>query len=677
MTTCPSSGVTVNQKQRPTRRLGATWAWLGFLVACAAPPAHAVDTGGTTQHNLLEILPGASAVIPSLGTGWSTIAENYMGRCISGSVRKVPIFDAAGTLKVTSNLDSHKAQQHMGFALGARAHFAIASGSLKAQAAAAMTQDAYSSVWVFSANYLADAEEFDFDAQTRPTVIGSAAQGPGAWQRECGDEFVYQIQNGAQLYLVYRLDYQSESVKNQMDGSLGGNYSLLEVNTELKRLSEFLTRHAQLTIEVYQFGGDPRKITGIITGPGATLTQAEQAAKAVIHCGVDDFDACETFLTHALVYATSLEAKDAFPKQVDVAPGPLLYITMPWTRLGKEVIRTPDCYEVSEARLHLSMLFDRVHAAKKRVELLLGSAWSDAAQRDELEPWRLQLNFALGQINTGVQLCYDELTVDATTHHLFSSASVVRCQDRVRHLQKTISLPPASALRGAVERAISLKAASLGGAKGDDPAAYASLVGSSLCAGLPSGDAVCGYEVSDSARARARTFVVPKRIFSAWSALPSATQLAYARAPLSDEVRQEGGTQVPMAPRGALLDDGQHTPRLLHDQVLEYWRSYGGFGRLGAPYDNQMRTHDGAGEAAAFAGLQVFCAAKSSNCHELPEAVFAAWQGQGGNKSCLGLPKDRVPSGALVCFKGGSITYDPATGRPPLISCPAGWGRCR
>jgi hypothetical protein len=649
------------------------------LLACAPETAHlsAPDLHADQTAAPLEILPGASAVIPSLGTGWSTLAEDYMGRCVSGATRRLTVFDAASTLRITNNLNAEKAQQTMGFGAGARAHFGLGSGGFKAQAAAALTQDAFSSIWVFAANYVSEAEELDFDQDTHLTVIGRHAA-KRSWQQECGDEFVYQVQKGAQLYLIYRLDYQSESLKNTVSHHLGGQASVLEVNAALRTLQQQLSRHAQLTVEVFQFGGDPQKITGIITGPAASHSQAEQAARAVIRCGIDDFDACEQFLTNALVYATRLHQADGFPEQIGAAPSPILYVTMPWTRLGQDVTHSPDSYQVAEARLSLSALFDQVHLAKKRVELLLETQWSDEAQRSELEPWIGRLGFALGQIHSAVGLCYDALRLDPQRQQMYSAATVARCEDAVRHLQKVIALPRREDLRGPVERALSARyAAQLGhpAPVKDDPVAHATPTGAALCALLSSGDALCGYEGVLSQQQRPLTFVLPQRLWAAWNGLPKELADQHAQRPTTEACQDGNITYMDFSPDAALFDNGFAPPRLLYGDLLAHYRCYAGPSRLGLPIAHQGRAPDGLGTAAKLTHATLYCRDVGS-CHELQPDAYDIWQAEGGASSCLGFPKDGRASGAYTCFEGGSLHIDPEGLQPPKVQCPARWGRC-
>src|SRR4051794_30289180 len=121
-----------------------------LVVAClpACGPQTAPELApGATDGAPLEILPGASVEIPSLGTGWSVPGEKYAGRCIVAPFKRLPAADAASTLRVSSMIDGEKAQAQLGLGVGLKAHFGIASASLQAQAASAMTKDAFSSVW--------------------------------------------------------------------------------------------------------------------------------------------------------------------------------------------------------------------------------------------------------------------------------------------------------------------------------------------------------------------------------------------------------------------------------------------------------------------------------------------------------------------------------------------------
>jgi hypothetical protein len=627
--------------------------------ACGDIPAAVDDTLAGQDQAALEILPGAALEIPAIGTGFSAPAERYMGRCVVGKVVHLPAADAAATLKVTSMLDGEKAQQQLGFQLGAKAHFGIGKGSLQAQAASAMTRDAFSSVWVLSVSYVSEASEIDFDSPVRPSVVGQAALAADAWSRECGDEFIYQVQKGAQLFVVYRLDYKSENLKEQVEAEAQGQRSVMDINGQLKHLADQLARHASLSLEVYQFGGDPTRLGGVITGPSANLVQAEAAAKAVIQCGTDNLAACDTLLTRALVYATSLTAEDAFAQQVQRAANPTLYVTAPWSRLGHLPTRVPTDPQVQAARLGLAMAFDRTLAAKKRVDLLLGSDWIDADQRDELLPWRTALTYQQGRIQGLVPACYDDLSVDATAATAsFTAGTKARCVAAEAGLTDSLELPPAQILRGAVERAVSRTWQERLGGRGDDPARRTQTLGAVTC-GFVEETAVCGHKGSRGANAA----VLDGAIFDTWAHLPDTIRETYAGVP-EGHSRHDGDTiWAPFTPQGAIFApaDGHADGVFLGGPLWRCWRSAGR--HLGAPIATAVEATDGLDTVAYFGNGQGLYSDAPRTCVAMPAAALQAWAQFGGSNSCLGAPRERQPVAAsgksqVNCFAGGHVETD-------------------
>lgn len=623
------------------------------------------------QHPLVEIVPGASPVIPSLGTGWSRTAEKYMGRCVFGKTRRLAGTDVGGTLKISSTLDGVAAQHQMGFDLGSRAYFGIASASLKAQAASSMTQDAFSRVWVFSANYVADAEELDFGADTPMTVIGQAAKQKSGWLQECGDEVVYQIQRGAQLFIVYRLDFKTETVKKDWEGALGGHYNVVEVNTAVKKLAQNRGQHAHLTIEVYQFGGDPTRVTGIVTGPGANLSEAEMAARAVVQCGIDKLDACEDFLTRAMVYATSLTAPHAFPQQVSANASPILYVTMPWSRLGQEPVQIPQDETLDDARLALSLTFNQIVGAKKRVATLLDSTWVDALQRRELDTWETRLSASMTHVNRAIKACYDDVIVTNTQPPGFDASTLERCRKMVEHVQSAAQMPPAAVVSSGLERALVDKWRTLHPASPDGFELPARRVGQAVCIVAPD-DAICG----DETNGQSHSYQLPRAIFDTWSQLMTTGFAHKAALPVTNVRADASGTYVAFAPRAAIYAPPQQPPVLLYDDVLDWWRQNGGAQHLGYPMEHQGLLSLGESSYATFQrGTAVICR-YHNGCVDMDGPVLQTWLNQGGPGGCLKYPKRHTAGDTITCFQGGLVSYDPMGKASPTVKCPASWYQC-
>ena len=651
-------------------RFSAIVASLWLSQACGDGTSDVPDTALSTDP-LVEIVPGASPVIPSLGTGWSRVGEKYMGRCVFGSTRRLPR-DVGGTLKISSTLDGVAAQRQMGFDLGSRAYFGIASASLKAQAASSMNQDAFSRVWVFSANYVADAEELDFNAATPLTVIGQAAKQKSGWLNECGDEVVYQIQRGAQLYIVYRLDFKTENIKKDWEGALNGHYNVLEVNSAVKKLATNQGQHAQLTIEVYQFGGDPTRVTGIVTGPASNLSEAEMGARAVVQCGIDKLDACEDFLTRAMVYATSLQAPDAFPQQAHNHASPTLYVTMPWSRLGHPALQLPQDEDLDDARLKLSLAFSQVMAARKRVATLLDSTWVDEAQRRELDAWDIRLAASMAHVNRAIKACYDDITINTrVTPARFDMLGLQRCRRVVEQMQKVAAMPPDAVVSTGLQRSLINHWRALHPGVPDAFTLPAMQVGQTSCI-ISDTDAVCGDEHSE----RANAYAMPRSIFESWKQLVNAGYGDEATKPMSNARTDGSGVYVAFAPRAAIYAPSDSAPVLLFGEVLEYWRQHGGARILGFPMAHQILLQLGESSYASFQNATSVVCRQGDKCVSMDSRVLQTWLDQGGPTGCLKYPKRHRMGDAVTCFYGGLISFDPHADGVPYVKCPASWYEC-
>lgn len=601
-----------------------------------------------------------------MGTGFNTAAEKYMGRCIRGQMRTLPWADTAATLKVTSMADSDKAQQQLGFELGSKAHFGIGRASLQAQAAASMTRDAFSSVWVLSVRYVSEAVELDFDAPIETTLVGQTALDRHRWRQECGDEFVYQTQKGAQLFVVYRLDYKSENFKNQIETQLQGARGILEISAQLKKLNTQLAQQAQLSLEVYQFGGEPVLLGSIVTGSNASLVQAQTAAKAVIQCGTENVEACDTILTHALLYATSPGLEDAFAKQVARAAKPTLYITAPWSRLGYPHDNPPLDPNIQTARLGLAIAFDQTLATKKRVELLLASDWIDAEQREELLPWQSALTYQQGQILAMVDLCYDALAQEPAAQ---SPATQGRCMQAEALLRSHNRYPPAYLLRGAVERSISRTWQTELHAQGDDPARRVQQIGPVTCGFAPT-QAICGYRGARGNQA----FLIADPVFDLWTQLPETLRDNYATYPAEHTQQQNRVIWNHFFPQSTIFTD-LDDPEARFFLAGPLWRCWRRHAKIEGPPQSLWGEDANALETMAhFANGHGLYSSHEYQCLSIPAEILTLWQQHGGRHSCLGKPAQSMrmlsqQHVGITCFDKGYIETDLNDGMS-RIHCP-------
>ena len=600
-----------------------------------------------------EVTPGASSIVPSVGTGWDLSAENYVGRCIGGSTRRVPP-PLEGRLRVSGLMDSRTALTELGFSLGAKAHFGIASGSMKARAAQNMSTDAFSTVWVFEADYVADADELDFEQPIRLTAIGDQAAANDTWQRDCGDEFVYQVQNGAKLFIIYRLDFRSESARRDLEAKVSGKSTFGEVNAELRLLSNLLAKQARLSVEAYQFGGEPWKLGAIVNGASETPEQAREGARALARCGASDLGACETFITNALTYATDVHAQNGFAKQVERRASSKLYITAPWARLNRGTGRNVSNEMVNTARRDLMQFFDRLLKVRLRIERLLASHWVGREQRVEVAPWQETLDGYDVDVMDAVQACYDKLILQATER---GRTSVLFCTETVRRLTR-LPLPSDELLGGDLEKAISARWKQLSPSARPDPAANATFIGDTAC-GQDGLNAVCAYSIDEGVVTR----VLDLRHFRRWQDLDPSARSQIAQYPVSDTLVEGDIRTVLFYPHTALIwspASPEHAV-FIHDALWDFWKKSDNRRMLGPPTADQQTLPNGEGQAIHFRGAWGPITAYWTSGREpqlMPKATYDAWQNKGGASGCLGAPTGKHGQEhelTITCFERGEI----------------------
>jgi hypothetical protein len=600
-----------------------------------------------------EVTPGASSIVPSVGTGWDLSAENYVGRCIGGSTRRVPP-PVEGRLRVSGLMNSRTALTELGFSMGAKAHFGIASGSIKATAAQSMSTDAFSTVWVFEADYIADSDELDFEQPIRLTAIGEQAAANNTWQRDCGDEFVYQIQKGAKLFVIYRLDFRSESARRDLEARVSGKSTFGEVNAELRLLSNMLAKQARLSVEAYQFGGEPWKLGGVVNGATESSDQAREGARALARCGASDLGACETFITNAVTYATDMRAQDGFAKQVERRASAKLYITAPWARLNRGTERNLGNEMVKTARRDLEQFFDRLLRVRLRVERLLASSWVGRQQRAEIAPWQETLDGYDVDVMDAVQACYDKLILQATEE---GRASVLLCTEMGRRL-KHLPLPSDVLLGGDLEKAISARWKLLYPMGSVDPAENATFIGDTAC-GQDGLNAVCAYNIDEGVV----THVLDLRHFRRWQDLAPDARSRIAQYPVSDTLVEGDMRTVFFYPHTALVwsPASPGLPAFIHDALWDFWQRAANRRMLGPPIADQETLPGSEGQAVHFRGTWGPITAYWTSGREpqlMPKATYDAWRNKGGASGCLGAPTGKQAQEhelTITCFERGEI----------------------
>ncbi len=209
------------------------------------------------------------------------------------------------------------------------------------------------------------------------------------WPTTCGDHYVNEITTGAKLFFSIRIEFASESEKNEFAAQFSISGPLGGVNASLEQASSQFSRHSKVFVDVLQVGGDVSKLTGVLNGSADTLQD----------CELGNFPKCAQTITNAVKYAS--DTTSGFPSQL--APGqvpgpvPLEYKTAPYTAIGIYPTNYPGLEESTLlARYEISTRFKKDYASDIQADRLLETKQPPA--RSALianEKSKLEANLAL------------------------------------------------------------------------------------------------------------------------------------------------------------------------------------------------------------------------------------------------------------------------------------------
>ncbi len=133
--------------------------------------------------------------------------------------------------------------------------------------------------------------------------------------RQCGDQYVVQVNKGGALTVGITFNFGSEQKRKKWQGLVNFSLPWADLGKDLKDKIESNNLDGTMTIRVRQKGGN-----------------AEQALSGVKTCSLnsaEDFAACQARMDEVLSYAA-----DQFPAQVRSQPTPISYQTASLTQAG-------------------------------------------------------------------------------------------------------------------------------------------------------------------------------------------------------------------------------------------------------------------------------------------------------------------------------------------------------
>lgn len=252
------------------------------MEALEAPEPAVASQAQALEHVVVPVGITTEAV---LGQGRNTITQEFRGMCVSGSTINIPTQDA--TVRFDSSFSRDETNEMLGFSVEAKAHFLKWGASARAKFSRSLESKTYSITKVYGADYRLETRKLD---EAHLTNIVSAND-PN-WLTRCGDEFMAQKQVGGQIFLLYRMDFDSVETKSDFQSSVGANWGAVEVNAELQKVASNFRGRASVHVEAYQQGGDVTQLGNIFSGIGGTV----EPGRAAVDCNIDNLTACGEFM---------------------------------------------------------------------------------------------------------------------------------------------------------------------------------------------------------------------------------------------------------------------------------------------------------------------------------------------------------------------------------------------
>jgi hypothetical protein len=485
-----------------------------FVASCGGPESLHLMSASNADASAMDIAPAAAAFVPIIGTGWDSAAQKFKVDCITADLVELPPA-TGGEVEIRKSLTSSDVMSEVGFSMNAKARYGLMSGSLKANLARSSTASELSRVWIYSTRANSVIEKLDLRHGVNLNFAGQSAVTNSNWREVCGDEVVFQTLRGGQFFLVYRLDFDSAEAKSAVDARAAASAPIGELNASLHSMQRMLAEHASLTVEAYQFGGDPTGVSYIVSGLDAKLEAAGDSARTLMECGNMNLAACDVFVQRAIDYGSNKSHPNAFPQQIARAPAPLMYTTVPWSSIGQGIGMTAlSSSVVNAARQQLSAAFDAAMAYKTRLDAISGSRWSTDTQLALATEQRVSVNAYLGEIWQAVESCFDQLRPDPHDPTTFAPDLSEECRTQALAIDNKkgayLRLPEELA-KNQQDRVMMQTWLQLNGMTGTDPTVNKMQIGEAQC-GVTSWTGICVF----NDKLGLSSYTMPESMLSRW-----------------------------------------------------------------------------------------------------------------------------------------------------------------
>jgi len=357
----------------------------------------------TQAHAEYEIIAGGPREANAF-FGYSSKQEKFKGQCMTGDL--VDIGQPHANVSYSQHMSESEMQQELGMETSGRFSYGAMSASMSAKFLRASTSNSYSLSGTYSGDY-----RFPNQYLQNPklsTIGESVVKSPDRFETTCGDEYISQIQRGAKLFFTIRIDFSSEEDKTIFESSFSFNSSMVEAKSKLNAMSKNKNQQANVTVSVYQMGGNVAMLSGIFKGTAISPNGDE--ALGFVKCTLGDFSQCDGVLARAIEYAT--DTAKGFPSQLTTANmASLAYETVPYEQAGIYVKFAPGVGDaVKVAQNDLSRLFQRQLKFHVTADYLLneGMVLLSPQQKVDIAKMDSGAQDNIGRLVKAANVCYDD-----------------------------------------------------------------------------------------------------------------------------------------------------------------------------------------------------------------------------------------------------------------------------
>lgn len=348
-------------------------------------------------------------VVGTIGNGFDSDRDRYKPmRCLNGT--ETSVGGGTSTLSATVISSYEELLQRLEIAVGAKVKYGIFSAESSAKFVNELLQKSFSQSFTFAYDVKLNNASFSIDPSNPLNDTGRAAATNSCRFREiCGDQFVYQIERGASLYVNLQFQFSSEYHKQQFDVSakagiettVGGCGKIPfsgSIEASVKYLTESTRKDGVMRITALQIGGSVEQLARILGSTGDIPSMS---------CSLDNLTACTQALDKIAGYAASTDFSTGvrqYPTNLKYHYGNYWEVSPTAPRLNVDV--TP---EIETARADLAIAYANRLSDVDKIAALLKTYTLSSDHKQQLTTLQTALAVDITQLQDAANVCFGDL----------------------------------------------------------------------------------------------------------------------------------------------------------------------------------------------------------------------------------------------------------------------------